>query len=100
MARPAEPAISRGDDPLAPDKIGETLDAVGNEFGMLDDICSVTDHTRQDQLVVREFDVAPYPPFVLMPDIAGLERIGAGINGQHNLDNLAHRDVGDMRTVP
>ena len=50
----AETAISRGDDPLAADKVGEPQDPLGDEFGVLDDIGGVTDDPRQNQLVVWE----------------------------------------------
>ena len=67
---------------------------------MLDDIRGVADDTGQDQLVVRQFDVLPDLPFVLVADIAGLERIGLDVDRQHDIDDVAHRDVGDVRTVP
>ena len=54
----------------------------------------------QDQLVVGQLDVLPDLPLVLVADIAGLERIGAGIDGQHDIDDVAHRDVGRVRPVP
>ena len=37
---------------------------------------------------------------MLVPDIAGFERICAGIDGQHHIDDVAHRDVGRVRSVP
>ena len=37
---------------------------------------------------------------MLVADIASLKRIGAGIDRQHDLDDVAHRDVGRVRAVP
>src|SRR5438874_1344102 len=66
----AEPAIGRGDDPLAADQLGETQNAVGDQLGMFDDIGGVADDAGQDQLVVGQLDLLPDPPFVLVPHIA------------------------------
>ena len=35
-----------------------------------------------------------------MTNIAGFERIGPGIDGQHQIDEVAHRDVGRVRPMP
>ena len=100
MDAAAEAAIGRGDDALAADEIGEPEDAVGDEIGVLDDVGRVADDPRQDQPIVGQFDVLPDLPLVLMPDIAGLERIGLGVDRQHQLDDVPHRDVGRVRPMP
>src|SRR5271167_265627 len=65
---PAKTAIGRGDDLLAADCIGKAQDTLGDQFGVLDDVGGVADHARQDQLAVRELDVLPYLPLVLVAD--------------------------------
>jgi hypothetical protein len=56
MDAAADPAIGRGDDALPADEIRKPNNALGDEFGVLDDVGSMTDDAGQDQLVVGEFD--------------------------------------------
>src|ERR1700730_10533210 len=97
MHSAAEAAIGGGDDPLPADEVGEAGNPLADELEMLDHIGGVADDTRQDQLVVGKLDVLPDLPLVLMADVARLERVGAGVDGQHDIDDVAHRDVGRMR---
>jgi hypothetical protein len=97
MHSAAETAIGGGDDPLPADEVGEANNPLGDEFGVLDDVGGVADDPWQDQLVVGQFDILPDFPLVLVAHIAGLERIGTGVDGQHDIDDVAHRDVGGMR---
>ena len=60
----------------------------------------VARRSRQDDLIVGQLDVLPDDPLVLVADIPGLERIRAGVDGEHHVDNVAHRDVGGVRAVP
>ena len=78
MNSAAEPAIGRGDDPLAADQIGKAQNALGDELGVLNDVGRVADDPRQDEFAVGQFDVLPDLPLVLVADIASLKRIGAG----------------------
>jgi len=67
---------------------------------MLDHVDGVTHDARQDELAVRELHVPPHLPLVLVAHVAGLERVGAALDGQHDVDDVAHRDVGRVRAVP
>ena len=67
---------------------------------MLDHVGGVADHAGQDQLVVGQFDVVPHTPLVLVADVAGFKRIGLAVDRQHDVDDVAHRDVGGVRAVP
>ena len=78
MNATAEAAIGRCQHPLPSDDVGEAHDALGDELGVFDDIGGVADDTWQEQLGVGQPDLLPDLPFVLVADIAGLERIGAG----------------------
>ena len=46
------------------------------------------------------FTILPHPPFMLVPHVASLERVGLRVDRQHHIDDVAHRDVGDVRAVP
>ena len=93
----AETAVGGGDNPLLADKVDKAKDALADGLGVLDHIGGVADDPRQDQLAVGKLNVLPDLPLVLVADIAGLERIGTGVDGQHDIDDVAHRDVGGMR---
>src|SRR6185503_11095362 len=71
--------------------------ALGDEFGVLHHIGGVADHARQDELSVGQLYVLPYRPLVLVTDVARLERVGLAIDRQHDIDDIAHRDVGRVR---
>ena len=83
-----------------PTSVGEAHDAVGDELGVLDDVGGVADDAGQDQLAVGQLGVLPDAPFVLVADVAGLEGVGAGVDLEHDVDDVAHRDVGRVRAVP
>ena len=96
----AEAAVGRGDDALAADQLGEAADALGHQLGMLDHVGGMAHHAGQDQPVVGQLGVLPHRPLVLVAHVAGLERIGAGVDRQHHVDDVAHGDVGRVRAVP
>ncbi len=79
MDAAAETAVGCGDDVLASDQVGEADDAVGDQLGMLDDVGGVADDARKEDLAVGQLDVLPDLPFVLVPDIARLERVGLAL---------------------
>ena len=70
----AEAAVGAGDDALAADHVGEAHDALRHQFGMLDIVGAGVDHAGQQDLVVRQLDVLPHRPFVLVARIGGLDR--------------------------
>src|SRR2546426_5773625 len=74
-----EPAVGRCDDALLSHETGEALDALGHQLRMLDHVGGVTHDARQDELAVRELDVLPHLPLVLVTHVAGFERIGAAL---------------------
>ena len=69
-------------------------------LGMLDHVGGMTDDAWKDQLAVWQFHVLPDFPLVLVADVADLKRIGMRVDRQHHLDDVAHGDVGRVRTVP
>ena len=76
----AEAAIGAGDDVLAPYHPGEVEDAVGDDLGVLDDVGGVADDARDEDFSVGQLDVSPDFPLVLVPDVAGLDRVSANAN--------------------
>ena len=46
------------------------------------------------------FDVLPDAPFVLVRGVAGFDRVGAGVDLEHEVDDVGERDVGGVRPVP
>jgi len=71
----AEAAIGAGDGVLAPYHPGEVEDAVGDDLRVLYDVGGVTDDARDQDFSVGQLDVSPDFPLVLVPDVAGLDRV-------------------------
>src|SRR5581483_6845871 len=100
MDAAAESAIGGGDDPLAADAFGETNDALSDQLRMFDDIGGVTDRSGQNDLALRQLDVLPHRPLMLVANVAGFEGVGLALHGEHDLDNIAHWNIGGVRPVP
>src|SRR5215475_9783248 len=88
MNAAAEAAIGPGDDVLAADHFGVAHDAVRDHLRMLDDVGRMADHTGNEQLAVRQSHVLPDAPFMLVPGISRLDRIGTGIDAEHEIDDV------------
>ena len=97
---PAEAAVGAGDDILAADRAGKPHDPLGHQLRMLDQIGRVADHARQDHLAVRQLDVVPQLPFVLVAHVGRLERIALRLDLQHQVDDVLERQVVGVRAVP
>src|SRR5204863_201171 len=82
-----------GRDPRAAEDVAEAQDPVAHQLGVSDDVGGVVDDSRQRDPVVGKLDVLPDPPLVLVADIAGLERIGPGVDREHDIDDVAEGDV-------
>src|SRR5215470_15003716 len=72
MHAPSKTAVGGSDHPLTPHQAGKAQDAIGHQLGMLDHVGGVADDARQDQLLVWQLHLLPYPPFVGMPLMAWL----------------------------
>src|SRR5580692_7934092 len=95
-----KPTIGPCDDALTADDLGKAHDPLGDEVGMLDYVGRMAHHARQDGFMRGQLDVAPNVPFVLVADITRLERIGIALNREHKVDDVAHRQIGDVWPVP
>src|ERR1700733_4450575 len=100
MNATAQTAVGRGDDPLPSDEIREPQNALGNKLRVLDNVGRMADDAWQDQLVIWQSHLLPNLPLMFMADIAGFERIRVRVDRQHDLDDVAHRDIRDVRAVP
>ena len=100
MDAATEAAIGAGDNVFAADDLRVAHDAVGDDLLMLDDIGGMTDDAGNEQLSVRQLDVLPHAPFVLVADVTRFDRIGTGIDAKHQVDDVVERNVGGVRTVP
>src|SRR5215472_14081200 len=96
----AETTVGRGDHPFPAHQIGEAEDSLRDQLWMLDHIGGMADDTRQHQLVVGQLYLLPDLPLMLVTNIAGFERIRLGLDRQHDRDDVPHRDIGHVRTVP
>src|SRR5579864_8027396 len=67
---------------------------------MLDQICCVTHHARNQALAVRKRHLLPDAPLVFVPHITGLYRICARVYAQHQIDDVFQGNVGGMWTMP
>ena len=52
MHTTAKPAIGRGDDVVAADRLGKVDDPLGDEFGVLDEVGRVADDAGHDHLAL------------------------------------------------
>ena len=66
-----------------PTTLGEAHDAVGDQLGMLDHVGGVTDHARDEHLALRQLDVLPDAPLVLVAHVGRLEGVRAGVDLEH-----------------
>jgi hypothetical protein len=55
---------------------------------MLDQIGRIRNDPRDQHLSFRQFDCFPDTPFMVVPRIAGFERIVAGLHAEHDVDNV------------
>src|SRR5262249_56196440 len=78
----------------------ETRDPIRDETRMLDHVRRMTDHSGNGDLGLRQFYCLPHAPFVLMADMACLDRVGLRANGEHEVDDVGERDVSRVRPVP
>src|ERR1700739_3654823 len=86
-------AIGARDDILAPDSLREPRDALRDRLGVLDEIRAVCDDAGDQKLALRQFSILPHPPFVFVARVAGLERIGPGVDAQHDVDGVLQFEI-------
>ena len=91
-------AIGAGYDILAPDCLRKAADALGDQLGMLDDIRGMRDDAGDDRFAFGQFHLGPHFPFMLVARVGGLERVGACIDPQHDIDQMLQLHVVHARS--
>src|SRR5262249_49811039 len=100
MDAAAHAAIGAGNDSLAADGFGVAQDAVSDGFWMLAHSRLVADHPRNHGLVRRDLHLLPNFPFVLVLGVCGLDRILARFHLEHEVDDVAKRQIAAVRSFP
>jgi hypothetical protein len=90
-------AIGAGNHIFVPDNSGKAADPMGDCLRILDQVRHIGDDPRDQQLAFRQFDRFPDTPFMLVPWIAGFERLGAGPYAEHDVDNVLQFHIVDAR---
>src|SRR5712691_10979987 len=71
-----EAAVGAGNDVLPPDQPGVCREAPGDQLRVLDDVGRMGDDARDKELAVRELDLFPDLPLVLVAWIRGFHAVG------------------------
>jgi hypothetical protein len=67
---------------------------------MLDEVSRMGDHAWDKDLAVRELDILPDLPLVLMARVGGFHTVGVSMHSQHNVHNVPQWHIGDMGPMP
>ena len=60
----------------------------------------MADNTRDQDLPGGEFHVAPNFEFMFVTDVAGFDQVRLGVDTEHDVDDVAQRKIGGVRTMP
>ena len=83
-----------------PTSLAQPHDALGDQFGMLDHIGGVADDAGNEHLALRQLDVFPHLPFMLVARIGAFDDIGADFHAEDEIDDVLQRHVGGVRARP
>src|SRR5262245_13083122 len=100
MNAATQAAVGAGDDVFPADEFSELNNPIGDQFGVFDQIGGVADDTRNQDLAGRKFHVAPDFVFMFVADIAGFDQVRLGVDTEHDIDDIAQREIGGVRTMP
>ena len=100
MDAAAEAAVGAGDDVFLADDFSERDDAIGDQFRVLDEIGGVTDDAGDEDFSGGQFHIAPDFVFMFVTDVAGFDQVRLGIDTEHDVDDVAQRKIGGVRTMP
>ena len=85
---------------LRPDQPREPDEALGDELRVLDDVRVVGDDAGDEHLAVRQLDVLPQPPLVLVARVGLLDQVVAGAHLEDEVDHVGERRVVHVGAVP
>ena len=91
-------AVGSGDDVLTADEFGEAHDPFGDQFRVLHQIGRMADHARYEDFPGGQLDVLEDMVFVLVARVRRFEGIGAGVDLQHDVDDILEIHFVDART--
>src|SRR6476619_6528388 len=97
-ARGAKAAVSSGDHPFASHHAGEALDALRDQLRMLDEVHAVRNHAWDQKPVVRQFDLLPDRPLVLVTRVCRLDNECTGTDLQHQVKEMLQLKVVHARS--
>jgi hypothetical protein len=90
MAYPgADAAVRAGDDIFSAYPFGEIHLAVGDRLRVFNKVAVVAGNAGDQNFSLGEFSFLPDAPLVFMAGIRRLDGIGAGVNLQDDIDNVA-----------
>ena len=95
-----EAAIGSRNHVLAADERGKSNQPLADELRMFDDVGGMTDDAGHQRLAFRPAGAPPYFPFVFVPRVGGLQGVAPRVHLQHEIDDVAERDVVLVGTVP
>src|SRR5947208_12909017 len=100
MADPrADAAVSAGLDVLTSHQPGVPHQALRYEPWMLHQVGGVANHTRHEDLPLREFHVFPDAPLMLVAHVRSLDGVRLGPDLEDNVGDVAQRDIVHMRSM-
>ena len=85
---------------VAGNHMGVADDTICDDLRMLDQVRCVAYDPGDKQLAIGQFRFFPDPPFMLVADVAGFNRVDACVNAEHQVDDVPQRNVGGVRAVP
>ena len=89
MANPvAEATVGAGNYVLRADQLREPEQALGDQFGVLDDVGCVPHHAGHQRRAIRQSHVLPERPLVLVPWVGRLDRVAARWDLQDEVDDV------------
>src|SRR5262245_47654968 len=89
----AEAAVGPGNHPLASDYAGEAADALRDQLRMFDEMQAMRHRAGDQELVVRQCDLAPDRPFVLVTRVRCFDDESAGSHFEHQIDEVLELEV-------
>ena len=83
-----------------PDELRDAHEALGDEFGMLDDVGVMGDDAGDQHASLGQADVLPQRPLVLVARVGLLDQVVAGGDLEYEIDDVGERRVEGVGTVP
>src|SRR5262249_10545618 len=96
----AHAAVRAGDDVLFAHALRVLDDAVRHQLRVLHHVAAVAADAGDEDLAIRQLDVAPDLPLVLVAWVGRFDGVGLRRDLQHEVDDVLELDVAGVRAVP